>query len=127
MKRSQNEVLMGDVGDAIIRGGNPNDPNFGKAPANGKSYRGTSASITFHSASSRGISDAVKDGLEKRGLRARVDTGNTGDISTRRPTRATIPRRPTDTTCADKLRHQGYTADRIELDEAGTVGGQRNP
>ena len=27
---------MGDVGDAIIRGGNPNDPNFGKPPANGK-------------------------------------------------------------------------------------------
>ncbi len=53
---SQNEVLMGDVGDALIRGGNPNDPNFGKPPANGKGRgRGTSASITSHLASSRGI------------------------------------------------------------------------
>ncbi len=33
---SQEEVLMGDVGDALLRGGNPNDPNFGKPPANGK-------------------------------------------------------------------------------------------
>ena len=53
---SQNEVLMGDVGDALIRGGNPNDPNFGKPPANGKGRdRGTSASITSRSASSHGI------------------------------------------------------------------------
>src|SRR5580692_3754379 len=26
---SQQEVLIGDVGDALIRGGNPNNPNFG--------------------------------------------------------------------------------------------------
>jgi catechol 2,3-dioxygenase-like lactoylglutathione lyase family enzyme len=77
---SQNEVFMGDVGDAIIRGGNPNNPNFGKAPANGKapSRNVRIGHISF------GIqpwdSDAVKDGLEKRKLRARVDTGNTGDI-----------------------------------------------
>ena len=77
---SQNEVLMGDVGDAIIRGGNPNDPNFGKAPANGKA-RPRNIRIDHISF---GIqpwdSDAVKDGLETRGLRAQVDTGNTGDI-----------------------------------------------
>ena len=77
---SQNEVLMGDVGDAIIRGGNPNDPNFGKPPANGKA-RPRNVRIDHISF---GIqpwdSDAVKDGLEKRGLRAQVDTGNTGDI-----------------------------------------------
>ena len=77
---SQNEVEMGDVGDAIIRGGNPNDPNFGKAPANGKA-RPRNVRIDHISF---GIqpwdSDAVKEGLEKRGLRAQVDTGNTGDI-----------------------------------------------
>jgi len=77
---SQNEVLMADVGNAIIRGGNPNDPNFGKAPANGKA-RPRNVRIDHISF---GIqpwdTDAVKDGLEKRGLRAQVDTGNTGDI-----------------------------------------------
>ena len=77
---SQNEVLMGDVGNAIVRGGNPNDPNFGKAPANGKA-RPRNVRIDHISF---GIqpwdTDAVKDGLEKRKLRARVDTGNTGDI-----------------------------------------------
>jgi catechol 2,3-dioxygenase-like lactoylglutathione lyase family enzyme len=77
---SQNEVLMGEVGNAIIRGGNPNDPNFGKPPANGKA-RPRNVRIDHISF---GIqpwdSDAVKDGLEKRGLRAQVDTGNTGDI-----------------------------------------------
>jgi hypothetical protein len=75
---SQNEVLMADIGNAIIRGGNPNDPNFGKPPANGKPRNIRIDHISF------GIqpwdSDAVKDGLEKRGLRAQVDTGNTGDI-----------------------------------------------
>jgi hypothetical protein len=71
---------MGDVGNAIIRGGNPNDPNFGKAPANGKA-RPRNVRIDHISF---GIqpwdADAVKDGLEKRGLRAQADTGNTGDI-----------------------------------------------
>jgi catechol 2,3-dioxygenase-like lactoylglutathione lyase family enzyme len=77
---SQNEVEMGDVGDAIIRGGNPNDPNFGKPPANGKGRARTPGidHISF------GIQpfdpDAVKEALEKRGLRAQIDTGNTGDI-----------------------------------------------
>jgi catechol 2,3-dioxygenase-like lactoylglutathione lyase family enzyme len=78
---SQNEVEMGDVGNAIIRGGNPNDPNFGKAPANGKAARPRNVRIDHISF---GIqpwdSDAVKDGLEKRKLRAREDTGNTGPI-----------------------------------------------
>ncbi len=27
---TQNEVMIGDVGDAIIRGGNPNHPNFAR-------------------------------------------------------------------------------------------------
>lgn len=78
---SQNEVLMGDVGDALIRGGNPNDPNFGKPPANGKAPRPRNVRIDHISF---GIepwdSDAVKEGLEKRSLRAQIDTGNTGDI-----------------------------------------------
>lgn len=77
---SQDEVLIGDIGDAIIRGGNPNDPNFGRPPANGK---GRPRNIRIDHISF-GIqpwdSDAVKNALEKRGLRAQVDTGNTGDI-----------------------------------------------
>src|SRR5580704_10356043 len=77
---SQNEVLMADVGNAIIRGGNPNDPNFGKPAANGKE-RPRNVRIDHMSF---GIqpwdADAVKDGLEKRKLRAQADTGNTGDI-----------------------------------------------
>jgi catechol 2,3-dioxygenase-like lactoylglutathione lyase family enzyme len=77
---SQEEVMMADIGEAIIRGGNPNDPNFGKAPANGKT-RPRNVRIDHISF---GIqpwdSDAVKAGLEKRGLPAQVDTGNTGDI-----------------------------------------------
>jgi catechol 2,3-dioxygenase-like lactoylglutathione lyase family enzyme len=79
---SQNEVLMGDVGDALIRGGNPNDPNFGKPPANGKG-RTAPRNVRINHISF-GIqpfdADAVKEALEKRGLRARIDTGNTGDI-----------------------------------------------
>jgi len=82
---SQEEVLMGDVGDALIRGGNPNDPNFGKAPAaNGKRKMMPRNVRIDHI--SFGIqpfdADAVKDALEKRGLHAQIDTGNTGDIHT---------------------------------------------
>jgi catechol 2,3-dioxygenase-like lactoylglutathione lyase family enzyme len=77
---SQNEVLMGDVGDAIIRGGNPNDPNFGKPPANGKA-RPRNVRIDHISFGIQPFdADAVKDGLEKRKLSAQVDTGKTGDI-----------------------------------------------
>jgi catechol 2,3-dioxygenase-like lactoylglutathione lyase family enzyme len=77
---SQNEVMMGNVGNAIIRGGNPNDPNFGKAPADGK-QRNRNVRINHISF---GIqpwdADAVKNALEKRGLRARPDTGTKIDI-----------------------------------------------
>ena len=77
---SQNEVEMGDVGNAIIRGGNPNDPNFGKAPANGKA-RPRNVRIDHISFGIQPWNpDTVKDGLENRKLRAQVDTGNTGDI-----------------------------------------------
>ena len=77
---SQNECLIGEIGDIIIRGGNPLDPTFGSL----RSGRGGGISerrlgidhISF------GIepwdTDAVKEALEKRGLRAQVDT-STGD------------------------------------------------
>jgi len=70
---SQNECMMGEVGDIIIRGGNPLDPNFGKG--GGRSRLGIDH-ISF------GIqpwdTDGVKAELEKRGLRAQIDT-STGD------------------------------------------------
>ena len=69
---SQNELLMGDVGDIIIRGGNPLDPEFGKGPA--RRAAGQIDHISF------GIApwdtDGVKAELEKRGLRAQIDTSS---------------------------------------------------
>jgi catechol 2,3-dioxygenase-like lactoylglutathione lyase family enzyme len=68
---SQNELLMGDVGDIIVRGGNPLDPNFGKGT---RRPGGQIDHISF------GIApwdtDGVKGELEKRGLRAQVDTSS---------------------------------------------------
>jgi catechol 2,3-dioxygenase-like lactoylglutathione lyase family enzyme len=77
---SQNELMIGEVGDIIIRGGNPLDPNFGRgggrrgaAPASGQ-RRARIDHISF------GISpwdtDGVKAELEKRGLRAQIDTSS---------------------------------------------------
>ena len=68
---SQNELMIGDVGDVIVRGGNPLDPDFGKTPRR----RGTGIDhISF------GISpwdtDGVKAALEKRGLKAQIDTSS---------------------------------------------------
>jgi catechol 2,3-dioxygenase-like lactoylglutathione lyase family enzyme len=68
---SQNELMIGDVGDIIVRGGNPLDPEFGKAPRR----RGVGVDhISF------GIApwdtDGVKAELEKRGLRAQIDTSS---------------------------------------------------
>jgi catechol 2,3-dioxygenase-like lactoylglutathione lyase family enzyme len=78
---SQNEVMMADVGNAIIRGGNPNDPNFGKPPADGKKMRPRNVRIDHISF---GIqpwdADAVKAALDKRDLRAQADTGTKLDI-----------------------------------------------
>jgi catechol 2,3-dioxygenase-like lactoylglutathione lyase family enzyme len=72
---SQNELMIGEVGDIIVRGGNPNDPNFGKAPPR---PRPRIDHISF------GITpwdtDGVKAELEKRGLRARIDTSTKDDI-----------------------------------------------
>jgi catechol 2,3-dioxygenase-like lactoylglutathione lyase family enzyme len=93
---SQNECLIGEVGDVIVRGGNPLDPNFGR----GGGRRGAAASPSAGAAApassdaaapapargaridhiSFGIApwdtDAVKAELEKRGLRASVDTSS---------------------------------------------------
>jgi catechol 2,3-dioxygenase-like lactoylglutathione lyase family enzyme len=67
---SQNECLMGDVGDIIIRGGNPLSPTPSTRESRGIDH------ISF------GIqpwdTDGVKEELEKRGLRAQIDT-STGD------------------------------------------------
>lgn len=72
---SQNELMIGEIGDIIVRGGNANDPNFGKSPP---SRRPRIDHISF------GISpwdtDGVKAELEKRGLRARIDTSTKDDI-----------------------------------------------
>jgi catechol 2,3-dioxygenase-like lactoylglutathione lyase family enzyme len=75
---SQNECLMGDVGDIIIRGGNPLDPNFGGRGDGTTARRLGIDHISF------GIqpwdTDGVKAELEKRGLRAQVDTSTGDDI-----------------------------------------------
>jgi catechol 2,3-dioxygenase-like lactoylglutathione lyase family enzyme len=74
---SQHELMIGEIGDAIVRGGNPNDPNFGKggaAPARSPRIDHISFGI------SPWDTDGVKAELEKRGLRARVDTSTRDDI-----------------------------------------------
>jgi catechol 2,3-dioxygenase-like lactoylglutathione lyase family enzyme len=68
---SQHELMIGDIGDIIVRGGNPLDPGFGQAPAR----RAVGVDhISF------GIepwdTDGVKTELETRGLRAQVDTSS---------------------------------------------------
>ena len=72
---SQNELMIGDVGDIIIRGGNPLDPAFGTA---GGRAGGVIDHISF------GISpwdtDGVKAALENRGLPARIDTSDGAEI-----------------------------------------------
>ncbi len=72
---SQDELMIGDIGDILIRGGNPNDPKFNRDSAN------RSARIDHISF---GITpwdtDGVKAELERRGLRARVDTSTPDDI-----------------------------------------------
>jgi catechol 2,3-dioxygenase-like lactoylglutathione lyase family enzyme len=69
---SQNELMMGDIGDIIVRGGNPLDPNFGQP--GGRAGRQRIDHISF------GIApwdtDAVKAELEKRGLKATIDTSS---------------------------------------------------
>jgi catechol 2,3-dioxygenase-like lactoylglutathione lyase family enzyme len=71
---SQHELMIGEVGDAIIRGGNPNDPNFGRGAARSARIDHISYGI------SPWDTDGVKAELEKRGLRARIDTSTRDDI-----------------------------------------------
>ncbi len=71
--------MIGEVGDIIIRGGNPNNPDFWKGVADReRAGRGIDHDISF------GISpwntDGVKAKLEKRGLKARIDTSTRDDI-----------------------------------------------
>jgi hypothetical protein len=51
---SQNECMIGDIGDIIIRGGNPLDPNFEPATSVGEPGHGAPASITSRSGSNPG-------------------------------------------------------------------------
>lgn len=72
---SQNELMMADVGDIIIRGGNPLDPAFGQGPGR---KGGEIDHISF------GIApwdtDGVPAELVKRGLTSRVDTSDGNEI-----------------------------------------------
>ena len=72
---SQNELMIGDVGDIIIRGGNPLDPAFGAA---GGRAGGVIDHISF------GISpwdtDGVKAALDSRGLPVTIDTSDGTEI-----------------------------------------------
>jgi catechol 2,3-dioxygenase-like lactoylglutathione lyase family enzyme len=93
---SQNECMIGDVGNIIIRGGNPLDPNFGRGGRGGVRGRAggdTSGGRAGGGAPSRraridhisfGVqpwdTDAVKAALDSRGLRARIDTATGDDI-----------------------------------------------
>jgi catechol 2,3-dioxygenase-like lactoylglutathione lyase family enzyme len=70
---SQDELMIGEIGDIIIRGPNPNNPAPPPPPR-----RERIDHISF------GISpwdtDGVKARLEERGLRARIDTSTKDDI-----------------------------------------------
>jgi catechol 2,3-dioxygenase-like lactoylglutathione lyase family enzyme len=69
---NQNQVQAGDVGDLIIRTFN----RPGQPPPHGANIGHIAFGITPFDP------DEVKEGLEKRGLTARVDTGGRGDIHT---------------------------------------------
>ena len=90
---SQNELMIGEIGDIIIRGGNPLDPNFGRG---GRGRRGGDSAAAAPVPTtppprraridhiSFGIqpwdTDKVKEALESRGLRAQVDTSTVDEI-----------------------------------------------
>jgi len=73
---SQHELMIGDIGDIIIRGGNPNDPNFGAGAATSRRVRIDHISFGI----SPWDTDGVKAELEKRGLRAQIDTSTRDEI-----------------------------------------------
>jgi len=72
---SQNETEIGDIGNIIIRGGNPATLPAGAPPAPRRAAMGhVSFGITPFDA------DKTKAALTARGLNAREDTGGKGDI-----------------------------------------------
>ncbi len=71
---SQQELIIGDVGDIIVRGGNPNDPNFNRTVPRKAQLDHISFGI------SPWDTDIVKAELEKRGLQAKVDTASPNNI-----------------------------------------------
>jgi catechol 2,3-dioxygenase-like lactoylglutathione lyase family enzyme len=71
---SQHELMIGEVGDIIIRGGNPFTPNFNSAGARSARIDHISFGIAPWD------TDGVKAELEKRGLRAQIDTSTGDDI-----------------------------------------------
>jgi len=73
---SQQELMIGDIGDIIVRGGNSKDPDFGKAGAT--SARNELDHISFGIAPWN--TDGVQSELKKRGLDAEVDTSTTDEI-----------------------------------------------
>ena len=72
---SQNELMIGDVGDAIVRGGNPLSPDFGTTS---NPRAGQIDHISFGIAPWN--TDAVKSALESRRLPVRVDTSDGAEI-----------------------------------------------
>ncbi len=69
---SQNELMMGEVGDIIIRGGNSKDPNVERGSASARSTRIDHISFGI----APWDTDSVKAELDKRGLVATVDTSS---------------------------------------------------
>jgi catechol 2,3-dioxygenase-like lactoylglutathione lyase family enzyme len=73
---SQHELQIGDVGDAIIRGGNPFDPAFKPAAAGAQTMRVDHISFGI----TPWDTDGVRAALEQRNLRVQVDTSTGDDI-----------------------------------------------
>jgi catechol 2,3-dioxygenase-like lactoylglutathione lyase family enzyme len=71
---SQQELMIDDVGDIIVRGGNPREPKFNRTAPRKAELDHISFGISPWDA------DAVKAELEKRGLQARVDTAGRDNI-----------------------------------------------
>src|SRR5262249_19310091 len=73
---SQNELLIGDVGDVIVRGGNPLDPGFGRSGRAGAAAPRSARIDHISFGITPWDTDGVKAELEKRGLRAQIDTSS---------------------------------------------------
>lgn len=67
---SQNELMVSEIGDVIIRGGNPLDPKFGQGPQRRPGIDHISFGIQPWD------TDGVKAALETRGLKAQIDTSS---------------------------------------------------